>query len=56
MRPNHEKIPTLLGGPRMASPPLPLPPELPGPGEDIPPPEVPIPTDPAPTPERPPQA
>jgi hypothetical protein len=39
----------------MASPPQPLPPELPRPGEDIPPPEVPVPTDPAPTPERPPK-
>jgi hypothetical protein len=40
----------------MAIEPQPLPPELPGPGEDIPPAEVPTPTDPIPTPEFPPQA
>jgi hypothetical protein len=33
-----------------------LPPELPGPGQDIPPVEVPAPTDPAPTPSTPPEA
>jgi len=33
-----------------------LPPELPGPGQDIPPPEVPTPTDPMPGPTTPPQA
>lgn len=40
----------------MAIEPQPLPPELPGPGQDIPPAEVPTPTDPIPTPGIPPQA
>ncbi|HQT79406.1 MAG TPA: hypothetical protein PLD10_20370 [Rhodopila sp.] len=36
--------------------PQPLPPELPGPGDDRPPAEVPTPTDPVPTIPQPPQA
>ncbi|HEX3573263.1 MAG TPA: hypothetical protein VHU42_01575 [Rhodopila sp.] len=40
----------------MAIEPQPLPPELPGPGQDTPPPEVPSPTDPIPSPGQPPQA
>jgi hypothetical protein len=41
----------------MAIEPQPLPPELPGPGEDIPPSEVPVPTDPSPeVPDAPPSA
>jgi hypothetical protein len=32
----------------MAIEPQPLPPELPGPGDDVPPSEVPVPTDPVP--------
>lgn len=39
----------------MAIEPNPIPPELPGPGQDIPQ-EVPAPTDPMPTPDTPPQA
>jgi hypothetical protein len=40
---------------QMAIEPQPLPPELPGPGGDIPPPEVPVPSDPVPAPGLPPQ-
>ena len=40
----------------MAIVPQPLPPELPGPGDDIPPVEVPVPGDPAPIPEPLPKA
>lgn len=40
----------------MAIEPQPLPPELPGPGDDIPPAEVPTPTDPPPTMPEPPVA
>jgi hypothetical protein len=40
----------------MAIEPTPIPPELPGPGQDIPPQEIPTPTDPMPPPDTPPQA
>lgn len=39
----------------MAIEPQPLPPELPGPGQDSPPSEVPMPTDPMPGPTTPPE-
>jgi hypothetical protein len=38
----------------MAIEPTPIPPEVPGPGQDIPP-EVPMPTDPVPSPGAPPE-
>jgi hypothetical protein len=50
------KAGNLPESPMAIEPQPPLPPELPGPGQDIPPPEVPMPTDPVPTPSEPPTA